>query len=175
MTDREQGPEDELLPEELVAAYRSDPRQDAMDLAAGWASLNKRLPSRRSPGLVLGVAGAFAIAAMALLIVRLTPSASGPKPTTSAQAPAVAGPPAGYLDAVSDLETIVREGRGRLRPASAAAIEQSLAAIDRAIADAAAAVSADPGNEYAAEWLATVRHRKLRALREAMADINLTS
>lgn len=179
MTDLEQHPDDGPPPDDLGVAYRSDPQQDALDLTAGWAALRSQLPpnpaSRRRRGLVVGMAGALAMAATALLMVRLTPMASGPAPTALPHAPTNASAPAGYLHAVAELEAIVRQRHDRLPPAGVAAIEQSLAVVDRAIGDAAAAVAADPDNEYAAEWLATVRQRKLRALRQAVSDINLTS
>jgi hypothetical protein len=159
------------LPEELAAAYRADPETDSIDVAAGWRLLRPRLSirgaQRRRRVMWAGIAASFALAASLMIIVR----------TKSTPATAIPGaaPSQEYLQAVSDLETALHSARERVEPPTIATIEQSLATFDRAIRDAEAAVIEDPANDYAAEWLETIRRRKLRALREAMVDINATS
>ncbi|MFL5580673.1 MAG: anti-sigma factor family protein [Gemmatimonadaceae bacterium] len=71
-----------------------------------------------------------------------------------------------YDGAVAELEGVLRENRGRLEPETARAIEQSLATIDRAIAEARAALARDPGNAYLNDHLAATMARKLELLRD---------
>jgi anti-sigma factor RsiW len=71
-----------------------------------------------------------------------------------------------YDGAVAELESVLRENRGRLEPETARAIEQSLATIDRAIAEARAALARDPGNAYLNDHLAATMARKLELLRD---------
>jgi hypothetical protein len=73
----------------------------------------------------------------------------------------------GYDSAVSDLERVLTEGRGRLDTATVRVIERNLAAIDSAIAQAQRAVAADSGNIYLNSHLAEIRRRKLELLRQA--------
>jgi hypothetical protein len=56
-----------------------------------------------------------------------------------------------------------------------AATDRSLAAIDRAIHDAEAALLADPTNAYVADWLRAMRRRKVTVLRQAVTDLNVSS
>ena len=50
-----------------------------------------------------------------------------------------------YAAAVADLERVLAEGRGKLDTTTVKIIEQNLAAIDRAIAEAQRALDADSG------------------------------
>jgi hypothetical protein len=72
-----------------------------------------------------------------------------------------------YDTAVSDLERVLTEGRGRLDTATVRVIERNLAAIDSAIAQAQRAVAADSANIYLNSHLAEIRRRKLELLRQA--------
>jgi anti-sigma factor RsiW len=71
--------------------------------------------------------------------------------------------------AVADLEQVLASGRGQLDTTTIRVIEQNLAAIDRAIAQAQAALDADPGNLYLNTHLAETMRRKLELLRQAAA------
>jgi hypothetical protein len=73
----------------------------------------------------------------------------------------------GYDNAVSDLEKVLTEGRGKLDTATVRVIERNLAAIDSAIAQAQRAVAADSANIYLNSHLAEIRRRKLELLRQA--------
>lgn len=75
--------------------------------------------------------------------------------------------------AVTDLEAVLREGRDRLQPETLAAIERSLALVDRAIAEAQAALAADPGSADLREWVAANKGRKLDLLRSAATAVML--
>jgi hypothetical protein len=69
--------------------------------------------------------------------------------------------------AVTDLETILREERGRLDPRTVLIIERNLKAIDAAINEARMALNDDPANPYLNSHLADARRRKLDLLRTA--------
>ena len=69
--------------------------------------------------------------------------------------------------AVTDLETILREERGRLDPRTVLIIERNLTAIDAAINEARMALNDDPANPYLNSHLADARRRKLDLLRTA--------
>ena len=72
-----------------------------------------------------------------------------------------------YNAAVSDLENILREERGRLDPRTVLIIERNLKAIDDAITEARTALDNDPANQYLNSHLADARRRKLDLLRHA--------
>jgi hypothetical protein len=74
-----------------------------------------------------------------------------------------------YAQAVADLERVLATGRGQLDSTTVRVIEQNLAAIDRAIAQAQAALKADPSNLYLNSHLAETMRRKLDLLRQAAA------
>jgi hypothetical protein len=94
-----------------------------------------------------------------------------------ASAPASAGaPPAinasrnaaqSYTAAVADLERVLAQGRGRLDSTTVRVIEENLAVIDQAIAQAQRALLADPANLYLNTHLAETMRRKLDLLRQA--------
>jgi anti-sigma factor RsiW len=74
-----------------------------------------------------------------------------------------------YAAAVADLERVLAQGRGRLDTTTVRVIEQNLAAIDRAIAEAQRALQADSANLYLNSHLAETMRRKLDLLRQAAA------
>jgi anti-sigma factor RsiW len=74
-----------------------------------------------------------------------------------------------YAAAVADLEQVLAQGRGRLDSTTIKVIEQNLAAIDRAIAEAQRALEADSANLYLNTHLAETMRRKLDLLRQAAA------
>ena len=80
--------------------------------------------------------------------------------------------PANFADAqfnaaVSDLERILREERGRLDPRTVLVLERNLKAIDDAINEARMALESDPANPFLNSHLADARRRKLDLLRHA--------
>ena len=80
--------------------------------------------------------------------------------------------PANFADAqfnaaVSDLERILREERGRLDPRTVLILERNLQAIDSAINEARMALERDPANQFLNSHLADARRRKLDLLRHA--------
>ena len=120
-------------------------------------------------------------------------SASGawilhPAATTIAVQPALPAAPAAavtpvalpaaarsYDAAVGDLERVLEQGRGRLDTATVRVLEQNLALIDRAIADARRAVAADSANLYLNTHLAETMRRKVDLLRQAAALVAAVS
>jgi anti-sigma factor RsiW len=72
-----------------------------------------------------------------------------------------------YAAAVADLERVLAGGRGQLDTTTIRVIEQNLATIDRAIAQAQRALEADPANLYLNTHLAETMRRKLELLRQA--------
>ena len=80
-----------------------------------------------------------------------------------------------YDAAVDDLEQILAEGRGRLDTATVRVLEENLALIDRAIAQARRAVAADSANLYLNTHLAETMRRKIDLLRQAAALVSAVS
>jgi len=74
-----------------------------------------------------------------------------------------------YDAAVSDLETALKQGRGRLDASTIAIVEHNLQIIDQAIDQARDALAADPANTYLSGHLVEARRRKLDLLRRAAA------
>lgn len=72
-----------------------------------------------------------------------------------------------YDAAVSDLMAVLSAGRGRLDSATVRIIEANLQVIDMAIAEARAAIVADPSNAYLATRIRSNMQRKLVLLRQA--------
>lgn len=79
-----------------------------------------------------------------------------------------------YAIAVADLEQVLAHGRGQLDTSTVRVIEQNLAAIDRAIAQAQRALDADPANLYLNTHLAETMRRKLDLLRQAAALVRVS-
>jgi anti-sigma factor RsiW len=99
-------------------------------------------------------------------------AASSPAPAAAAGAVPVAASGAtgrSYDSAVDDLERILAQGRGRLDSTTVRVLEQNLALIDRAIAQARRAVAADSANLYLNSHLAETMRRKIDLLRQAAA------
>lgn len=128
------------------------------------------LPQLAAAGLAIAVASGGGVG-LWLAGSTAPPTAPVARPTR----PAVAAPvelPAGlggakYDAAVADLERVLDAGRGTLDTSTVRIIEQNLALIDRAIADARRALAADPGNAYLNAHLARTMRRKIDLLREA--------
>lgn len=80
-----------------------------------------------------------------------------------------------YDAAVADLEQVLAGGRGLLDTATVRVLEQNLATIDRAIAQAQRAVATDSANLYLNSHLAATMRRKLELLRQAAALVAAVS
>lgn len=136
--------------------------------------------AQRRRGLVLSVpqlaaAAVLLVAVSSLVTVAVT---GGPSPGSArlgspdSPAPGVAGAaapdaPPGLADEVESLTRAVREGGARLDPETRRILEDNLAVIEGAIADARRALLQDPANPFLEEHLARAWQRKLAYLREA--------
>ncbi|HET9726148.1 MAG TPA: zf-HC2 domain-containing protein [Gemmatimonadales bacterium] len=80
-----------------------------------------------------------------------------------------------YAAAVSDLERVLEQNRGRLDSTTVRVIERNLATIDSAIAQAQRALAADSSSVYLNSHLAETRQRKLELLRQAAALVSSAS
>jgi hypothetical protein len=74
-----------------------------------------------------------------------------------------------YDAAVAQLQAALVAGRGLLDTSTVRVLQENLAIIDRAIAQARAALAADPGNAYLNLHLAQTMRTKLELLRRAQA------
>jgi anti-sigma factor RsiW len=101
--------------------------------------------------------------------IRPSAIASHPSGTTAVNASAKPNASQSYAAAVADLEGVLAAGRGQLDTTTVRVIEQNLAVIDRAIAQAQRALDADPANLYLNTHLAETMRRKLDLLRHAAA------
>ncbi len=81
----------------------------------------------------------------------------------------------GYDAAVDDLERVLAQGRGKLDSATVRILEQNLAIIDRALAQARQAVAADSANLYLNSHLAETMRRKIDLLRQAATLVSAAS
>jgi anti-sigma factor RsiW len=92
-------------------------------------------------------------------------------PGTTPVINAVAKPTAtqSYAAAVADLEQVLAHGRGQLDTSTVRVIEQNLAAIDRAIAQAQRAIDGEGAFRYLNSHRAETVPRKLDLLRQAAA------
>jgi anti-sigma factor RsiW len=72
-----------------------------------------------------------------------------------------------YESDVARLEQALEQARDRLDPATVEIVERSLESIDEAIADARAALDADPGNPHLHWQLESTMQKKLALLRRA--------
>jgi hypothetical protein len=141
-----------------------------------------RLWSFTIPELVAAGIALMVLSGGAVMMIRpgAAPVAVAPAPPAPPQsvAPMTASQRArrgGYDDAVSDLERVLAQGRGRLDTATVRVIERNLAVIDTAIAQAQRALAADSGNVYLNSHLAATKRRKLEVLRQAASLVSAVS
>jgi anti-sigma factor RsiW len=120
--------------------------------------------------LVIGAGSAYLVSRT----IHIAPTAvvAGPTPELSALPVAVtAKADSAYDLAVSDLQSVLARGRGKLDTATVRVIEENLALIDRAIAQAREAIAKDPANAYLNSQVAANMRRKLNLLRQAAAAV----
>jgi anti-sigma factor RsiW len=170
----------------VMRARSLDDRQPDGDLWSGVAvrigvaSRRRRIAFSVPQLLAAGVALAVLSGGGAWLLHPDPAGVAGVQPT-----PAPAGPvqvatvgtatARGYDAAVDDLERVLAEGRGRLDTATVRVLEQNLAIIDRAIAQARRAVAADSSNLYLNSHLAETMRRKIDLLRQAATLVSAAS
>lgn len=86
---------------------------------------------------------------------------------TAALPAALGATESAYLANVAELEALLEAQRGALAPSTIAVVETALATIDEAIAEARAALLADPANQELAERLGANYRQKVELLRRA--------
>ena len=74
-----------------------------------------------------------------------------------------------YDASVAELQQVLVSGRSRLDTATVRILEQNLAIIDKALAEARTALAADPSSAYLSQHLAQTMRTKLELLRRAQA------
>lgn len=167
----------------VTRARALEDRPPAGDL---WPAIAARIGGRRVPRRFSFSVPQLAAAGIALMAVSsaagwvLHPGAPVASPSQVPATPPLAATPARmaagtYDAAVADLERVLAEGRGRLDTATVRVLEQNLATIDRAIAQAQRAVAADSANLYLNSHLAATMRRKLDLLRQAAALVAAVS
>lgn len=160
----------------VAEEYR--PRRDL------WPGIASRIGATPAASPRIGRRWSFSLpqlAAAAILLMTLSggavwllrssvlPPAAGPIATVATPVASNASNRASqtYAAAVADLERVLAAGRGQLDTTTVRVIEQNLAAIDQAIAQAQRALLADPANLYLNTHLAETMRRKLDLLRRA--------
>jgi hypothetical protein len=131
----------------------------------------QRIPARqwvwRAAAAIVLVAGS---SALTMLVLRSGPS--DPITTVQSSTPPVA-PPAvraveqSYAGVVDELELTLQAQRNALAPETIATVERALRVIDEAIAEARAALAADPNNDALLDVLSANYEQKVQLLRRA--------
>lgn len=169
----------------LLAEVARLPREIAppSDLWVGVREETVELPVR-SRRTVWEMRGGLAAAAAVLVLLSSTVTAvlmnertpDAPAPVASGSAPQ-AGPvglasfsraEAEYVRTVSDLEEALLTRRHQLSPETLRVVEESLVTIDQAIAEARAALEADPGSTELPHLLSSVYRHKIDVLERAV-------
>lgn len=143
-----------------------------------WPDISRRLPPRggvRPSGAAtwrrwapLAAAAVLLVTVTAVVTFRFANSGKpGESPVTAVQPQAEFAADREYVLAAEDLERVLAEGRDRLSPATVAVLERNLALIDAAIAEARAALEADPGNADLRALLWGAHRQKLDLLDRA--------
>lgn len=161
-------------------AYREPPRDlwpgiqrriGESEQAAGVLPFRRRwaftVPQLAAAAVLMMVVGAGS--ATLALRGRGTPAPVGAPVavgSTTVQPAAFAGTES-YDAAIADLERVLAEHGDHLDSATVQVLRQSLSTIDRAIAQARAALAADPGDPYLNAHLAETMRRKLNLMRRA--------
>lgn len=142
----------------------------------------RRRPARRfaftMPQLAAAAVLLMALSGGTAWLLRPAAVVSPPVPVAAGEGPSVVRAsgaplePVSYDNAIRELQQVLREQGGRLDSSTVRVLTQNLALIDRAIAQARAALDRDPNDEYLTEHLAETMRRKLELLRRAA---NLTA
>jgi len=140
-----------------------------------WPEIAGRLPARRRSPVAWNRWIPLAAAALVLVAVTAAITRQLSRPPASAPVFSASAPPAivgfaadrDYVLAAEDLARVLAEGRERLAPSTIAVLERNLAVIDSAIAEARAALAADPANADLRALLWSAHRQKLDLLDRA--------
>jgi hypothetical protein len=142
---------------------------DGVDRAKS-AQLGVASPRRYSLGQLAAAAAIVAVVSASSVWLALRPATQvSPTGTEPVAALVAAGAPEdeAWDDAVRELEAVVASGGTGLDSATVRILEENLRIIDAAIADARAAIAADPSNMFLGGRVKTHMQRKLVLLRQA--------
>lgn len=149
-----------------IAAFIGD-QPVVRPLAGARRRFSLTIPQLLAAGIAL-----VAISAGAMTLLLRRPATPGP--VAVVPAPATTGVPAsatargkGYDAAVLELQQVLANGRGRLDSTTVRVLEEKLALIDKAIAEAQRALATDPKDPYLHGHLADTQMQKLKLLRRA--------
>jgi anti-sigma factor RsiW len=167
----DRAPESDLWPG--IAARLEPRRRSLWSRLATWVSGDGRRFSLTVPQLA-AVGATLVVAAAGITWWMTTQSPVAPLPTTgpSASAPDNRGAFASFDEArydatVAELQQVLELHRAELDTSTVRVLEQNLAIIDRATAEAREALRADPANPYLHGHLAEQMKRKIRLLQFA--------
>lgn len=128
------------------------------------------VPQLAAAALVLTLGSAAVVRVMIAPPSQTQPALAPAVPTVPpATSVSVARGTQSYDAAIAELETVLAQYRSQLDTSTIRVLEKSLATIDRAIAEARAALEADPANAYLNQHLARTMRRKLELLRQVSA------
>jgi hypothetical protein len=156
---RDSAPQHDLWP---AISSQLAPRQ-------GYGTFVVRWPIALAAGLA--IVAMSSAATMAFLRYRTVPAPAAAQIATVARSTDAAIPAsyspddAALARAVADVERLVRSSLDRLDPAARLSVQQSLDALDRAIAQAAQREQAAPDDPRAAHYLTSALRKKLQVLR----------
>ena len=162
--------------EALVGEAAALPREiEAPD--AAWDGIRARLaraPRPRRWERMAALASLAAAAAVVLAVGMTLRPGRSEKVTASPGAPAV-GPATvsvvaidrSYASPIAELRASLEQQRAQLSPATIRVLERTLAVIDTAIAEARAALAADPGNRMLTDILSAQYEQKVGLLQRA--------
>jgi anti-sigma factor RsiW len=160
----------------VAVARAAEDAAPAHDLWSGIAHSAARRSRRVSVSFVELIAASIFIALISGLTVWVVtgrdarPAVAAVQPAEAERASVPVVEAGGTYDrAVTDLLQALDEGRKQLSPRTIEVMERSLATVDRAIAEASAALDKDPGNVFLSLHLARERQRKLALLRQVQA------
>ena len=172
---KDRAPVNDLWPGIAAQIGASSAKPPVVDLSTHRRSRRRwtfSLPQLAAAGLALMTASGGAVWLLNSPAKQIVVVPASPAPTGNTPAVSVAMKPnamQSYAAAVADLERVLAQGRGKLDTTTVRIIEQNLAAIDRAIAEAQRALDADSANLYLNTHLAETMRRKLDLLRQAAA------
>lgn len=135
-----------------------------------WEGIRSAMRPRRRRAWSLAALAAAAVLVLAVgtLLPRPGRSHKAPAPAARAATPAaLVSVDRSYQSSIAELRLTLEQQRHALSPATVRIVERSIAVIDTAIAEARAALAADPGNEFIAGILSAQYEQKLDLLQRA--------
>ncbi|HET9453097.1 MAG TPA: zf-HC2 domain-containing protein [Gemmatimonadaceae bacterium] len=154
----------------LVHAAAALPR-DVAPPPELWEGIRKGIhprPRRWAWAMASLAAAAVLVLAVGTLLPRPGRSGKVRAPVAAATTPAVlVSVDRNYAAPIAELRLTLEQQRHTLSPATVRIVERSIAVIDAAIAEARAALAADPANEFIADVLSAQYQQKLDLLQRA--------